>query len=138
MIYEVTLSQTDAYLHERIRTANKFDPFYVEILKKVQEDRLLQQQKEYKVDKSRLLWCMRRLYVLEAGDIRSNILTKFHWAPYLGHLGYQKMIFVIKRHIFWPMLKVDIAMFIVKCYECLLVKDEHQYLLGLLQPLPIL
>ena len=38
MIYEVTLSQTDVDLHEKIRTANQVDPFYVEILKKVQED----------------------------------------------------------------------------------------------------
>ena len=45
MIYEVTLSQTDLGLHEWIRMANKVDPFYVEILKKVQEDRLFQQQK---------------------------------------------------------------------------------------------
>ena len=29
MIYEVTLSQTDVDLHERIITANKVDPFYV-------------------------------------------------------------------------------------------------------------
>ena len=35
MIYEVNLSQTDADLHERIREANRVDPFYVEILKKV-------------------------------------------------------------------------------------------------------
>ena len=45
MIYEVTLSQTDAHLHEKIRAANRVDPFYVEILKKVQEERLFQQQK---------------------------------------------------------------------------------------------
>ena len=45
MIYEVTLSQTDSYLHERTKMANKVDPFYVEILKKVQEDKLFQQQK---------------------------------------------------------------------------------------------
>ena len=38
MIYEVTLSQTNADLHEKIRKTNKVDPFYVEILKKVQED----------------------------------------------------------------------------------------------------
>ena len=50
MIYEVTLSQTDAYLHERIRTSNTVDPFYVEILKKVRDDKMFQQQKEYKVD----------------------------------------------------------------------------------------
>ena len=35
---------------------NEVDQFYVEILKKVQEDRLFQQQKEYKVDDNELLW----------------------------------------------------------------------------------
>ena len=56
MIYEVTISHTDSDLHERIRMTNIFNPFYVEILKKVQEDRLFQQQKEYKVDEIRLPW----------------------------------------------------------------------------------
>ena len=42
MIYEVTLSQNNSNLHKRIRAANRVDPFYVEILKKVQEDRLFQ------------------------------------------------------------------------------------------------
>ena len=56
MIYEVTLSQTNSYLHKRIRMANKVDPFYVEILKKVQEDRLFQEQKEYKVGETGMLW----------------------------------------------------------------------------------
>ena len=100
MIYEATLSQTNADLHERIRTANRVDPFYVEILKKVQEDRLFQKQKEYKVDESRLLWSKDRLYVLEGGDIRSSILMEFHRAPYSGHQGYQKMISVVRRHFF--------------------------------------
>ena len=45
MIYEVALSQTDAYFHENIRVTNEVDPFYVEVLKKVQEDKLFQQQK---------------------------------------------------------------------------------------------
>ena len=49
MLYEVTLSQTDSDLHKRIIMNNGVDPFYVEILKKVQEDRLFHQQKEYKV-----------------------------------------------------------------------------------------
>ena len=35
MIYEVILSQTDADLHENIRSTNEVDLFYVEILKKV-------------------------------------------------------------------------------------------------------
>ena len=98
MIYEVNLNQTDLDLHERIRTTNIIDPLYVEILKKVQENRLFQQQKEYKVDESGLLWFKERLYIPEGGDIWSSILTEFHRTPYSGHSGYQKMIFFVKRH----------------------------------------
>ena len=47
------------------------------------------------------------------------------------------MISVVKRHFFWPKLKVNIAMFIAKCQEFQLVKAEHQHPSGLLQPLPI-
>ena len=78
MIYKVTLSQTDAYLHENIRAANRVNPFYVEILKKFHEDRLFQQQKEYKVNESGLLWYKYRFYVPEVGDLRSSILMEFH------------------------------------------------------------
>ena len=138
MIYEVTLSQTDTDLHERIRAANGVDPCYVEILKKVQEDRLFQQQKEYKVDESGLLWSKDRLYVSEGGDIRSRVIMEFHQAPYSGHPRYQKMISAIKRDVFWPKLKAKIVMFIMKCQEFHPVKAGHQHPLGLLQLLSIL
>ena len=42
MLYEVTLSQTDLDLHERIRTTKEVDLFYVEILNKFQEDMFFQ------------------------------------------------------------------------------------------------
>ena len=74
MIYEVTLSQTDSDLDERIRTTNRVDPFYIEILKKAQVDMVFQQQNVYKVDETGLLWSKERLYVPEGGDTQSNIL----------------------------------------------------------------
>ena len=117
--------------------ANRVYPLYVEILKKVQEAKLFQQQKEYKVDKTRLLWSKGRLYVLKGGEIWSGILMEFHWTPYSRHSGYQKMISDVKRHFFWPKLKANIMMVIVKCQECQLVKAEHHHPLGLMQPLPI-
>ena len=100
MIYEVTLSQTDSDLYQRIRATNRVDPFYVEILNKFQEDKLIQQQKEYKVDESGLLWSKERLYILEGGDLRPSILMKFRRAPYSRHLGYQKIISTVKKHFF--------------------------------------
>ena len=57
---------------------NIVDPFCVEILQKVQEDRLFQQEKEYKVDEYGFLWSKDFLYVPEWGDIQSIILMKFH------------------------------------------------------------
>ena len=98
---------------------------------------MFQQQKEYNVDETGLLWSKEILYVLEGGDIKSNILTKFHWKPYSGNLGYQKMISVVKKQFLWPKLKANIALFITKCQEYQLVKAEHQHPSGLLQPLPI-
>ena len=44
MLYEVTLIQTDLDFHDRIRTINLFDSFYVEILKKDEEDRLFKKR----------------------------------------------------------------------------------------------
>ena len=68
--------------------SNIVHPFYLEILKKVQEDSLFQQKKEYKVDEYGLLWSKDRLYVPEGGDIRSSILIEFHQEPYSGNPRY--------------------------------------------------
>ena len=100
MLYEVTLSQIDSDLHDRIRTKRIFDCFYVEVLKKIQEDRLFQQQKEYKVDESGLLWSKERLYVPDGGGIKSNILIEFHKNLYSGHPIYHKMILKVNKHFF--------------------------------------
>ena len=62
---------------------------------------------------------------------------KFHGRPYSGNPGYQIMISAVTKHFFYPKLKKNIALFIVKCQECHLVKAEHQHPSGLLQPLPI-
>ena len=100
MIYEVMLNKTNSDLLERIRMTNIVDPFYVEILKKVQEDRFFKQQKKYKVDETGLFWSKEILYVLKGGDIRSSILMEFHQKPYSRHPRYQNMISAVKKHFF--------------------------------------
>ena len=79
---------------------------------------MFQQQKEYKVDEMGLLWSKERFYVMDGGDIWPRVLMKFHQTPYLGHLGYQKMISAVKKHFLWPKLKADIVFPIAKCQEC--------------------
>jgi hypothetical protein len=60
-----------------------------------------------------------------------------HNVPYVGHLGYQKIVAVVKSHYFWPGMKREIVEYIARCMECQKVKDEHRHPAGLLQPLPI-
>ena len=62
---------------------------------------------------------------------------EFHQESFSGHLRYQNMISTIKRHFFGPKLRANIALFIVKCQECHVVKAEHQHPFGFSQPLPI-
>ena len=100
MLYELNFSQTDSYLHDRIRMKNGVDHFYVEILKNIQEDKLFHRQKEYKVDETALVWSKEILYVLEGGDILFGILMEFRQTPYSGHPRYQNIIYIVKRHFF--------------------------------------
>jgi hypothetical protein len=78
-----------------------------------------------------------RLYIPSCDDLKRFIMDKLHKRPYIGHLGYQKMVTTTKKQFYWPRLKKDIAKYLAKCLECQHVKAEQWHLAGLLQPLPI-
>jgi hypothetical protein len=48
------------------------------------------------------------------------ILREMYNVPYVGHLGYQKTITVVKSQYYWPGMKKEVVDFIAKCLECLL------------------
>jgi hypothetical protein len=62
-------------------------------------------------------------------------MDEFHRRPYVGHLGYQKMVTTIRQLYYLPRMKHDIAKYIAKCLECQQVEVEHIHPMGLLQPL---
>jgi len=47
------------------------------------------------------------------------------------------MITALKKNLFWPDMKSDVADYLAKCIKCQQVKVEHQHPSGLLNPLPI-
>jgi hypothetical protein len=60
-----------------------------------------------------------------------------HNVPYVGHLGYQKMITIVRSQLFFPGMKNDVVDYISICMECQKVKDEDRHPTGSIQPLPI-
>jgi hypothetical protein len=55
------------------------------------------------------------------------ILHEMNNVPYVGHLGYQKTVVVVKSHYFWPSMKKEIVEYIARCMEFQKVKDEHRH-----------
>jgi hypothetical protein len=78
-----------------------------------------------------------KVYVPSFEEHRNLLLKEMHNVPYARHLGYQKIIAVVRRKLFWPGLNKDVVDYIVKCMECQRVKYEHRHPTCLLQPLPI-
>ena len=84
------------------------------------------------------LICYRnRLYIPNVDSLKKEILDEYHKQPQSGHPGYQKMLTALKKKLFWPGMKKDVANDLARCMECQLVKVEHQHPAGLLNPLPI-
>jgi hypothetical protein len=64
-------------------------------------------------------------------------MDEFHRRTYVGHPSYQKMVTTVRQLYYWPIMKQDIAHYIVKCLESQQMKFEHRHPARLLQPIQI-
>ena len=67
-----------------------------------------------------------RLCVPNIPKIKLLILNEVHKSPYSRHLGYQKMITMLRKEYFWPNMKNKVVEYIVRCIEFQQVKVEHR------------
>jgi hypothetical protein len=93
--------------------------------------------KEYEMKEGGLLMHKNRIYVPSFGELRNLVLKEMHTVSYVGHIGYQKTITIVRSQFFWPGNEKGYCYYIVRCMECQRVKVEHRKPVGLLQPLPI-
>ena len=92
---------------------------------------------EFGVNGDGLVTFRGRICVPVGDDIRRDVLTEAHTAPYSIHPGSTKMYQDLRRLYWWPGMKKDVAMFISQCLTCQQVKIEHQRPAGTLLSLPI-
>ena len=95
---------------------------------------LKKEMSDYTQNKKGLICYKNRLYIPNVETLKKEILDEYHKQPYAGHPGYQKMITALKKKLFWPGMKRDVAEYLSRCMECQLVKVEHQHPAGLLNP----
>ena len=110
---------------------------YRELVAKLQHGKMPHKMEIYKLETDGILLYKNGIFVPNVQCLKQMILQEMHNVPYAGHLGYQKIVAVVKSHYFWPSMKREIVEYIARCMECQKVKAEHRHPAGLLQPLPI-
>ena len=78
-----------------------------------------------------------RVVVPQLMELRKEILREFHCSRFVVHPGGTKMYHDLRRQYYWNGMKRHVGDFVRRCLTCQQVKDEHQRLAGLLQPLEI-
>ena len=68
----------------------------------------------------------------DVAGLKLLILNEMHKPPYAGHPGYQKMVTIPRKQIFWPRLKVKLINYLSKWMGCQQVRIEHRYLVEIL------
>ena len=63
-----------------------------------------------------------KLYVPNIPEIKLLILNEVHRSPYSRHMGYQKMITMLRKEYLWTYMKNEVAEYIASCIECHQVK----------------
>ena len=56
-----------------------------------------------------------RLYVPNIPEIKLLMLNEVHKSTYSRHLGYQKMITMLRKEYFWPNMKNEVVEYIARC-----------------------
>ena len=56
-----------------------------------------------------------RIYVLNAGELRSDIIYVFHDA---GHLGIDNIYNAVARYAYWPYMFDAVANYVSSCHDC--------------------
>jgi hypothetical protein len=92
----------------------------------------------YEIREDGILMYRHIIYVPNDQELKGLILSKMHKVPYAGHLGYQKIIFIVKKQYYWTGMKKKVVDFIIQCLKCQKVKVEYKHPAGFLQKFPII
>lgn len=69
--------------------------------------------------------------------LRQWCIALHHDPPYVGHLGQQRTLELLRRHFLWPLMKRDVKDYIASCDQCQRNKAANQVQPGLLTPLDV-
>ena len=78
-----------------------------------------------------------RILLAANSKVKRKIMKEYHDNPLSGHTGFYKTYKKVRERYSWKGLKKDIIKYVQECITCQKNKSEQNYLVSLVQPLPI-
>jgi hypothetical protein len=78
-----------------------------------------------------------RIYVPNASDLRTKVISAHHDSLFCGHMGKNHTAELVHRWFYWPNMQADVAHYVANCHTCQTAKASKTNQQGLLNPLPV-
>jgi hypothetical protein len=89
----------------RIKTLLQEDEFFNQVKERLRKEPREKRYEGYQFGIDSLLLYNNQLYEPNSADLRRLILDEFQKRPYVGHLGYQKMVIAFRQLYYWSGMK---------------------------------
>ena len=94
------ISSYEYDIGDHILNIGNFDGEYHRLKEKTVKNEQEQVKTNFSLIQQGLLLYKNRLYIPNTREIKLTVMDELHKIPYSGHLGYQKMITMIKKDFF--------------------------------------
>lgn len=84
-----------------------------------------------------ILFVKNRIWIPDNKELKIQIIRSEHDTKVAGHMGMDKTVELIRRHMFWQNLEKDVAEFVRSCHECQGNKPRRHLPFGLLNPIEL-
>ena len=109
-------------MENQILNAEISDKEYQNLKEKTVENEKNHIKTDFSLNRRGLVLHKNRLYIPNTTEIKLTFMNDLNKWFYSGHLGYQKMITVIRKDFFYPNMKKEEVQYLVCCIECQQVK----------------
>ena len=108
----------ESYLGGHILSTWNSDRKYQSLKEKTAKNEQEQVKIDFILNQQGLLLYKDMLYILHIREIKLTVMDELHKIPYSGHLGYQKMITMIRKDFFWKNMKKEVSKYLARFLEC--------------------
>jgi hypothetical protein len=130
---EATEMEVGLDLLQEIRKGQVEDEKIQEIKRNIMEEK----SPGFSEDEEWVLWYKGRICVPNVKKLKDKVLQKAHESAYSIHPGGNKMYHDLNATYWWYGMNRDVAEYVALCDSCQWVKVEHQWPVGLMQPLQV-